>query len=178
MITINMQTHSARAQLYGGKIHIFSDMVVDRLGRTPLALIAEFEAYDVVETPEKLGNAIRIALDQSLSWIEWKEFETKYAAVQDPVSRVLGISSEQLPKIQRSSGRVGVVDWQNKEDFLFAAWVMKGNSGTASNKGGSPISKSCSSKQLGEHVLKQLHDSLEATLKANNRKSSSSERSQ
>ncbi|WP_152670257.1 hypothetical protein [Lysobacter capsici] len=159
------RSHSAQVQLYRDGIYVFSDMLVNRLGRTPLRLEAQFEAASI--TPLDLGKAVRRAIDKSLPWVEREEFEARYDPLGDPISQAFGIPNKDLNKAGKQSGRVTVGDWPNKTYYECTAWIKKGTSGKPSAKEYPVLPKECSDEQLGVLVLEQLRDSLTETLAAN-----------
>ena len=160
-----IRSRSASALLYSDRIYVFSDMLVNRLGNTPLRLIAKQSSSDV--RYEELGRAIRHAIDDSIPWVEWEEFEREYDKLGDPITQALGIPNDDLGKAQRKSGSITVADWPNKTSYVYTKWVRKGLSGKPLENNYPPLAKDCSDEQLGEIALKCLQDSLEATLMAN-----------
>lgn len=159
------RSHSADAKLYRDHVYVFSKMLVNRLGRTPLRLEAKFDVADI--DPKGLGQAIRQAIDRSLPWVEWEEFEKVYEPLGEPVSQALGIPNRNLYRVDKESGRVSVNDWPEDPNYDFSVWVMKRNSGKSIDKEYSPLPKSCTDEQLGLYVLECLRDSLAETLAAN-----------
>ena len=142
---------------------MFSDMLVNRLGTTPLRLVGVFDH----PAPQDLGAAIRLALAESLPWVEWEEFEARYDSLGDPISKAYGIPNKDLTKAGKQSGRVTVDDWPDKPDYSCAAWVKKGTSGNTLDRDVPVIPKDCSDHFLGSMVLELLGDSLAETLAAN-----------
>lgn len=163
----NMLIHSRSAELslYRNKLYVFACMLVDRLGTTPLQLVAEFEADSV--TAEELGGSVRRALNESLPWVEWDEFLARYDGLGDPVAPALGVSSKEMARASRQCGRVSVDDWPDRADYAFTRWEVKGNSGKPMKPQSLPLPKACTDEELGLRVLSYLQESLKATLAAN-----------
>lgn len=158
------RARSAQISLFLGHIYVFSDMLVNRLGTTPLRLVA---AFDHSVAAHDLGAAIRSALAESLPWVEWEEFEARHDSLGDPISKAYGIPNRDLTKVGKQSGRVTVDDWPDKPDYSYTAWVKKGTSGKVMDRDYPIASKGCTDHFLGDLVLRFLSDSLNETLAAN-----------
>lgn len=159
------RSHSADAKLYRDHVYVFSKMLVNRLGQTPLRLEAKFDIGNI--DPSGLGEAIRQAIDRSLPWVEWEEFERVYEPLGEPVSQAIGIPNKDLNKADMESGRVTVSDWPDEENYVFTPWVFKRTGGPPLRKRYPLLLKDCSDEQLGAQVLECLRDSLAETLAAN-----------
>ena len=166
MSTSIQRARSAQVSLFSDRVYVFSDMLVDRLGTTPLRLVA---AFSFPAAPQDLGAAVRSALAESLPWIEWEEFKDHYDSLGDPISKAFGIPNKGLTKAGKQSGRVTVDDWPNKSHYSCTAWVKKGASGKPLGQGPAAIPKDCSDGFLGELVQRLLGDSLSETLALNKR---------
>jgi hypothetical protein len=163
-----VRSRSAQVSLYGDVLYVFSDMLVHRLGMTPLRLESKFPRPEVDAV--RLGRAVREAIDRSLPWVEWEEFERTYDKLGDPISQAFGIPNDDLNKAQKKSGRVTVEDWPDLTHYLCTKWTRTGASGKPMENTYPPLEKDCSDQELGEQVLNCLRDSLEATLAANKKR--------
>lgn len=161
------RSQSAQVIQYQGRIYVFSSMLVNRLGKTPRRLIAQFETDSL--PPEELGRSVRSAIADSLAWVEFEEFEKSYSSEAEPVSRALGVRNKDLGKAERSSGRVTVADWSDASAFVVTPWLSKRTSGSPIKTDDAPLPKDCSDKDLGLRVISSLTKSLGQTVEANRR---------
>lgn len=155
-----MQTEAkAKVVIWEGRVAVLVLATVNHLGTTALELAQCFALSDVQVHPERLGQAVRAALDCYLGFLEHEDFERDYWGCS-PEREAFGVSDKKLATIMNQFGQITIAHVEpGKLDIT--GWVTKRGAGVPMDQFLLPIDGTDS--ELGAVVIRELERSLAAT---------------